>query len=171
MPCTRWLRAGMKLTSGSPGLCRPKRDASGCTAAVVSTIATLDHQRRRASHFASHTLTTTGSAPRLLRTSPYELVDPDKVAADSSAYAILSHTWRLQRDEITYKDMSSAASLQAATTREAFTKIRLACDQARRDGLEYVWIDTCCIDKSSSADLSEAINSMYAWYALSLIHI
>ncbi|KAF2753318.1 hypothetical protein EJ05DRAFT_426574, partial [Pseudovirgaria hyperparasitica] len=37
--------------------------------------------------------------------------------------------------------------------------------QARADGLEWVWIDTCCIDKSSSAELAEAINSMYAWYA------
>lgn len=29
---------------------------------------------------------------------------------------------------------------------------------------DWFWVDTCCIDKSSSAELSEAINSMYAWY-------
>jgi hypothetical protein len=38
------------------------------------------------------------------------------------------------------------------------------CILAREYGLQYAWIDTCCIDKSSSAELSEAINSMFAWY-------
>lgn len=42
-----------------------------------------------------------------------------------------------------------------------FSKIYMTCLQALRDGLDYVWVDTCCIDKSSSAELSEAINSMY----------
>lgn len=41
----------------------------------------------------------------------------------------------------------------------------MTCQQARRDSLEYAWVDTCCIDKTSSAELSEAINSMYRWYA------
>jgi hypothetical protein len=31
-------------------------------------------------------------------------------------------------------------------------------------GLQYIWVDTCCIDKSSSAELLEAINSMFKWY-------
>ncbi|KAF2169272.1 hypothetical protein M409DRAFT_36165 [Zasmidium cellare ATCC 36951] len=44
-------------------------------------------------------------------------------------------------------------------------KIEKACDQAKRDGHTWVWIDTCCIDKESSADLSEVVNSMYRWYA------
>ena len=42
-------------------------------------------------------------------------------------------------------------------------------DQVIQDGLEYVWNDTCCIDKKSSAELSEAINSMFRWYANSVI--
>lgn len=46
-------------------------------------------------------------------------------------------------------------------------KILLACNIAMELGLEYIWIDTCCIDKSSSAELSEAINSMYKWYEAS----
>ena len=45
-----------------------------------------------------------------------------------------------------------------------YWKIRALCSQAHADGLEYAWIDTCCIDKSSSEEPSEAINSMYRWY-------
>ncbi|TBU64672.1 hypothetical protein BD310DRAFT_837982 [Dichomitus squalens] len=48
---------------------------------------------------------------------------------------------------------------------ELSPKIREACRVARRAGYRYIWIDSCCIDKSSSSELSEAINSMYAWYA------
>jgi hypothetical protein len=44
-----------------------------------------------------------------------------------------------------------------------YKKIEACCAQAARDGFEYVWLDTCCIDKRSSAELSEAINSMYRW--------
>ena len=73
-------------------------------------------------------------------------------------YAILSHTW--EKEEVTYQDMQSPA----AKLKAGYTKIERCCDQAVGDGYEYVWIDTCCIDKSSSAELSEAINSMYVWY-------
>jgi hypothetical protein len=45
-----------------------------------------------------------------------------------------------------------------------YSKIRGCCKAAAADGFEYVWIDTCCIDKTSSSELSEAINSMYKWY-------
>jgi heterokaryon incompatibility protein (HET) len=45
-----------------------------------------------------------------------------------------------------------------------YDKIRFCGEQARRDGLQYFWIDTCCIDKSSSTELQEAINSMFRWY-------
>ncbi|KAK5709812.1 hypothetical protein LTR17_019426 [Elasticomyces elasticus] len=54
--------------------------------------------------------------------------------------------------------------LAAAEGREDFKKIKYTCEQALRDGITYVWIDTCCIDKRSSAELSEAINSMFAYY-------
>ncbi len=43
-------------------------------------------------------------------------------------------------------------------------KIRRACAVALAHGYLYIWIDSCCIDKTSSAELSEAINSMYTWY-------
>jgi len=79
-------------------------------------------------------------------------------------YAILSHTWG--DDEVTYQE------LQANTTfppshRQGWTKIIGTCAKAAKDDFEWVWIDTCCIDKTSSAELSEAINSMFNWYRLS----
>jgi len=45
-----------------------------------------------------------------------------------------------------------------------YEKIRFCADQARRDGLGYFWVDTCCIDKSNNTELSRAINSMFRWY-------
>jgi hypothetical protein len=49
-------------------------------------------------------------------------------------------------------------------SKTGYNKIRFCGEQARRDGLQYFWVDTCCIDKSNSAELSEAINSMFYWY-------
>ena len=80
-------------------------------------------------------------------------------------YAILSHTWGL--GEITFQDMPGNRVLAERTAR--FAKVRDSCRQARRDGYGYIWIDTCCIDKTSSTELSEAINSMYQWYKNSAV--
>jgi len=74
-------------------------------------------------------------------------------------YAILSHRWGT--DEVTFKDLTDGTSKSKAG---GYSKIQFCEDQTRRDGLKYYWIDTCCIDKSSSAELSEAINSMFRWY-------
>ena len=76
-------------------------------------------------------------------------------------YAILSHTWYPASEEVLYQDMED---IQRARMKVGWEKIELSCNQALRDKLNYVWVDTCCIDKSSSAELSEAINSMYQWY-------
>lgn len=73
-------------------------------------------------------------------------------------YAILSHTWG--HEEVLLEHVLN----RTADQRAAYQKCRYACEQALDDGFEYVWIDTCCIDKSSSAELSEAINSMFDWY-------
>ena len=43
-------------------------------------------------------------------------------------------------------------------------KIRRACAIAYMQGYRYLWIDSCCINKTSSTELSEAINSMFVWY-------
>lgn len=40
----------------------------------------------------------------------------------------------------------------------------MALGQACSDGLKYIWIDSCCIDKTSSSELAESINSMFRWY-------
>ncbi|KAN0105003.1 Heterokaryon incompatibility protein (HET) domain containing protein [Hyaloscypha variabilis] len=79
---------------------------------------------------------------------------------DIPPYAILSHTWGAE--EISYQDACDTKS--SGRRKKGFAKIRGCCAQARMVELEWVWIDTCCIDKTSSAELSEAINSMYKWY-------
>lgn len=73
-------------------------------------------------------------------------------------YAILSHRW--EDDEILYGDILA----RKFTHKKAYEKFKYTCDQAVKEKLESIWIDTFCIDKSSSADLSEAINSMFRWY-------
>ncbi|KAI1846421.1 hypothetical protein JX266_007626 [Neoarthrinium moseri] len=75
-------------------------------------------------------------------------------------YAILSHTWG--QGECTLQHMSSPNA--AIVGLEGYEKIRLCCEQARHDQLKWVWVDTCCIDKTSTAELSESINSMFRWY-------
>lgn len=79
---------------------------------------------------------------------------------DIPPYAILSHTWGSDDDELTFKDMKKGRKKD----RPGYAKIIFCAKRAAVHGLEYFWIDTCCIDKSSSAELSEAINSMFRWY-------
>ncbi|KAI1451278.1 heterokaryon incompatibility protein-domain-containing protein [Annulohypoxylon moriforme] len=76
------------------------------------------------------------------------------------SYAILSHTWDV--DEVEFADIQSL--LPFYVWKRGWKKIKSCCKQALRQGIEYVWVDTCCIDKSSSAELQEAINSMFRWY-------
>jgi hypothetical protein len=76
-------------------------------------------------------------------------------------YAILSHTWG--DDELTFKDLTDLSRSQFSLI-ERYKKVEKCCAEALKWKLEWVWIDTCSIDSSSSAELSEAINSMYQWY-------
>jgi hypothetical protein len=73
-------------------------------------------------------------------------------------YAILSHTW--DDEEVTFTDLKDGT----AKDKVGYNKIQFCGQQAERDGLRYFWVDTCCINKSSSAELQEAINSMFRWY-------
>jgi hypothetical protein len=73
-------------------------------------------------------------------------------------YAILSHRWGAE--EVTFKDLTDGISKGKA----GYGKIEFCGEQSRRDGLQYFWVDTCCIDKSNSTELAEAINSMFRWY-------
>lgn len=76
-------------------------------------------------------------------------------------YAILSHTWGPTSTEVTFRELEDGTASQK---NEGFQKIVYACKQAKADNIQYVWVDTCCIDKQSSAELSESINSMFSWY-------
>ncbi|KAJ9613565.1 hypothetical protein H2200_003507 [Cladophialophora chaetospira] len=93
---------------------------------------------------------------RLIDTTTLQLhwFDDDKIPK----YAILSHRW--ESEEVLYDDMRTGT----ATRLKGYAKLENACRQASRDGCQFIWIDTCCINKDSSAELSEAINSMYSWY-------
>lgn len=75
-------------------------------------------------------------------------------------YAILSHVWGENDEEVTFRDLVDKTGKQKV----GYDKIDFCAKQAKEDGIEYFWVDTCCIDKPSSAELSEAINSMYRWY-------
>lgn len=79
-------------------------------------------------------------------------------------YAILSHTW--EDGEVTFRDWQD---LEKASKKKGFAKIKSACALAQADEIDYIWVDTNCIDKSSSAKLSKAINSMFAWYGKSKV--
>ncbi|KAH8891990.1 HET-domain-containing protein [Thozetella sp. PMI_491] len=100
---------------------------------------------------------------RLLNTRSMELA---LFASDAHrpTYAALSHTW--EDNEVAYQDMLSSSK---GTLGQGLSKIRHACEQAVRDNIEWIWIDTCCIDKTSSAELAEAINSMFQWYKRSVV--
>lgn len=82
-------------------------------------------------------------------------------STDFEPYAILSHTW--DNAEITFQDFQEAG-LDACRDKAGYAKLRGAIDLAREREFRYLWVDTCCIDKTSSAELSEAINSMFKWY-------
>ena len=73
-------------------------------------------------------------------------------------YAILSHRWG--PEEISLKDFVKRRRLES----QGWRKVKEFCTLAYNEGYHYCWIDTCCIDKTSSAELSEAVNSMYDWY-------
>ncbi|KAF6813381.1 hypothetical protein CMUS01_12847 [Colletotrichum musicola] len=92
-------------------------------------------------------------------------------------YAILSHTWG--KDEVSFADFKALGSVAENETFQirlakgghvdikethGYKKISGAARLAKHAGLQYVWVDTCCIDKTSSAELSESINSMFRWY-------
>ncbi|KAK5720406.1 hypothetical protein LTR17_015043 [Elasticomyces elasticus] len=83
--------------------------------------------------------------------------------SDIPPYAILSHTWG-PGEEVTFQDMQNTNGTGLPVGKPSFSKIRFTCEQALAENLQYAWVDTCCINKQSSAELSEAINSMFRWY-------
>lgn len=101
------------------------------------------------------------SSMRLLRRQgdgKFDLVEC--VGKQVPQYAILSHTWGADHEEVTFKDLTEGTGKSKA----GYRKLQFCGQQAARDGLQHFWVDTCCIDKSSSSELTEAINSMFRWY-------
>jgi hypothetical protein len=85
------------------------------------------------------------------------------ISFDDSAippYAVLSHTWGADAEEVTFADLETGDG----KAKRGYEKIRFCGQQARQDGLQYFWVDTCCIDKTDKAELSHAIRSMFRWY-------
>jgi hypothetical protein len=84
----------------------------------------------------------------------------DDIVIDIPPYAILSHTWGRDNEEVTFKDLMEGSG----KAKSGYRKLQFCREKAARDGLQYFWVDTCCIDKSNNSELSEAINSMFRWY-------
>jgi hypothetical protein len=102
----------------------------------------------------------TGTTMRLLKRLPagdFELISFNN--DDPPPYAILSHTWT-EGEEVTYNELVAGTG----KGKTDYDKIRFCGERAAADSLEYFWVDTCCIDKSTSNELSTAINSMFRWY-------
>jgi hypothetical protein len=106
--------------------------------------------------------TSTSTSTPLVKSFPDDAIPP---------YAILSHTWGPDGDEVSFQDLQelqrdegSLGAMHPVETKPGMAKLRGSAGLASRNGYEYIWIDTCCIDKTSSAELSEAINSMFRWY-------
>jgi Heterokaryon incompatibility protein (HET) len=99
---------------------------------------------------------------RLLKTNTFKIESffGEKIPR----YAILSHTWGDY--ELSFQNWPNR---HLSLHTEGFTKIKGACEQAFMDDIEYIWVDTICIDKTNNVELSEAINSMYDWYSKSAI--
>ena len=92
---------------------------------------------------------------------PVEIDNPKKQPV---RYVILSHWWedRWEETEMSFQDVQSGNWTEKSTLGRE--KIEQTCRRARDNAYPFAWIDTCCIDKTSTADLTEAINSMYRYY-------
>ncbi|KAF2095898.1 HET-domain-containing protein [Rhizodiscina lignyota] len=99
---------------------------------------------------------------RLLRSDNLKFEEFEGENIRGKDYAILSHTW--DGPEVRFQDMESGPGV-ARRRAASYAKIQGCAEKAHIHGFDYFWVDTCCIDKQSSAELSEAINSMYNWYS------
>jgi hypothetical protein len=79
---------------------------------------------------------------------------------ETPKYAILSHTWGKDDQEVTFEDIKAKVGKE----KTGYRKLQFCRKQVLRDNLKYFWVDTCCIDKPNSTELSQSINSMFRWY-------
>ncbi|KAN0102621.1 HET domain containing protein [Hyaloscypha variabilis] len=95
---------------------------------------------------------------RLINTKTMQL--EDFTVRNIPEYAILSHTWT--EEEVTFQELTGRND--TFIKKAGYAKVLQTCILARANDIKYAWVDTCCIDKTSSAELTEAINSMFRWY-------
>jgi hypothetical protein len=102
-----------------------------------------------------------GGPMRLLKRSPDGGLELVRFSDDNNPppYAILSHTWT-EGHEVSYHELVAGTGKDKA----GYKKVNFCVDRAHQDGLQYSWVDTCCIDKSTSIEVTTAINSMFRWY-------
>ena len=103
---------------------------------------------------------------RLLNASTYELQE-FRYTQSRPKYAILSHRW--SADEVTFGASTASELLDLDIQSQPLDKIRGTCRQALEDGLDWVWIDSYCIDKTGTEELSRSIRSMFAWYSEAVV--
>jgi len=98
---------------------------------------------------------------RLLRIdNSGELSFTNDLVQNVPPYAILSHTWGADEDEVTFNDLKAGLG----KAKSGYTKIEFCAQQAQKDNLQHIWVDTCCIDRANYTELAEAITSMFRWY-------
>jgi hypothetical protein len=133
--------------------CIPLLSVSDSQRYLACAVVDLDHHSLLANAHASAMM-------RLLKSSPngdLELISFSD--NDLPAYAILSHTWT-EGHKVTYNELVSGTGKE----KTGYANICFCADRADEDGLEYYWVDTCCINKSNPQELQTAINSMFRWY-------
>ncbi|KAK7462337.1 hypothetical protein VKT23_007938 [Stygiomarasmius scandens] len=101
---------------------------------------------------------------RLIDTQSLKLVD-FKQGSPIPHYAILSHKW--SDEEVGFQEFKQPSKKTAR--KSGYRKILNACEQARLDNLDYLWIDTCCINQEDQGDVHRNIKSMFAYYQNSRI--
>ncbi|QDS71355.1 hypothetical protein FKW77_002428 [Venturia effusa] len=105
---------------------------------------------------------------RCSRTLKEREIFGEDIGREEYEYAILSHTWGEAGAEVTYQDIElglASGDTSHYTQKAGWDKLRMFCAKAEQNGIRWVWADTCCIDKTNNVELSEAINSMWTWYA------
>lgn len=100
---------------------------------------------------------------RLLQLGPRDELKLVSLDEDNlPPYAILSHTWGDDDDEVTFDDIQHGAT--SFRNKPGYAKVRFCGQQALKDDLKHFWVDSCCINKPNYTELSEALNSMFRWY-------
>ncbi|KAK3341963.1 hypothetical protein B0T25DRAFT_356513 [Lasiosphaeria hispida] len=97
---------------------------------------------------------------RLINTASLDF--EEYIRNEPPEYAILSHTHG--DDDLRYRGWLQPQSCQEHLGQKRLCQNHQSIRAGERSSFKYIWIDNVCINKDSSADLSEAINSMSTWY-------